>query len=448
MMMKRAPNSDGAELTACWLERAGQVLSKTINRGSSEKLNDASKSNRDDAFMDDKDDDVDVQQQLLEVKQLLEEAPVVMKSTSSLVPRSDRKDTAGATWTSDPVDATTTQVVEKHCSLAADSTSASSSPDSGQIQPPLSRKRERFRDSEQSLTEMDSAANNKKVKESSTDADCCEPQSLSQPQHLTTQQEQQPIALVKSDESKDDILDNKGEREKNASDSSNTPRRRGKWTSEEENYVTRIVHDFNEGYIDAPAGATLRSYLSEQLHCDPMRITKKFTGEACIGKRVYHPLQRTLDNASRIETAQKELKQLREAWKCRLQQQKQEAAAAAISKDDRAFGSTSLSAAYYRNLPEEIKITASWLDRASSILTETWHFNGAGDAAAGGASCSSSITTTTEKVSPKWYKVHLKQIQQLLSEAKLIQETSVKLPKLIESFTATIGGNEKNHSGL
>jgi len=60
--------------------------------------------------------------------------------------------------------------------------------------------------------------------------------------------------------------------------------RRGKWTLEEEAYVARVIKDFNSGYLDAPAGTTLRTYLSEKLHCDPMRITKKFTGEACIGK--------------------------------------------------------------------------------------------------------------------------------------------------------------------
>ena len=49
-------------------------------------------------------------------------------------------------------------------------------------------------------------------------------------------------------------------------------------------YVARAIQDFNNGYLKAPAGTTLRSYLSEKLNCDPMRITKKFTGDACIGK--------------------------------------------------------------------------------------------------------------------------------------------------------------------
>jgi hypothetical protein len=80
--------------------------------------------------------------------------------------------------------------------------------------------------------------------------------------------------------------------------------RRGKWTVEEEAYVARVIQDFNSGFLDAPAGTTLRTYLSEKLKCDPMRITKKFTGEACIGKRVFHPAVRSSSNASAIDRAQ------------------------------------------------------------------------------------------------------------------------------------------------
>ena len=54
--------------------------------------------------------------------------------------------------------------------------------------------------------------------------------------------------------------------------------RRGKWTPEEENFVERIVEDFNMGILDVPQGTTLRNFLSSVLNCDPMRITKKYTG--------------------------------------------------------------------------------------------------------------------------------------------------------------------------
>jgi hypothetical protein len=80
--------------------------------------------------------------------------------------------------------------------------------------------------------------------------------------------------------------------------------RRGKWTVEEEAYVARVIQDFNSGFLDAPAGTTLRTYLSDKLQCDPMRITKKFTGEACIGKRVFHPAVRCIANAAAIDKAQ------------------------------------------------------------------------------------------------------------------------------------------------
>ena len=82
------------------------------------------------------------------------------------------------------------------------------------------------------------------------------------------------------------------------------PLRRGKWTVEEEAFVARVIQDFNSGFLDAPAGTTLRTYLSEKLQCDPMRITKKFTGDACIGKRVFHPAVRSPSNASSIDKAQ------------------------------------------------------------------------------------------------------------------------------------------------
>lgn len=86
--------------------------------------------------------------------------------------------------------------------------------------------------------------------------------------------------------------------------SPHAPLRRGKWTMEEEAYVARVIQDFNSGFLSAPPGTTLRSYLSEKLHCDPMRITKKFTGDSCIGKRVFHPAVRCASNSITIDKAQ------------------------------------------------------------------------------------------------------------------------------------------------
>ena len=70
------------------------------------------------------------------------------------------------------------------------------------------------------------------------------------------------------------------------SSSNGSPLRRGKWMPEEEAYALAAICDFNSGYLDAPPATTLRTFLSEKLQCDPMRITKKFTGDASIGKKV------------------------------------------------------------------------------------------------------------------------------------------------------------------
>ena len=64
--------------------------------------------------------------------------------------------------------------------------------------------------------------------------------------------------------------------------------RRGKWTKEEEAYANNIIRDFQDGIINnAEIGITLRSLLADKLLCDPMRISKKFAGKACVGKQVY-----------------------------------------------------------------------------------------------------------------------------------------------------------------
>ena len=64
--------------------------------------------------------------------------------------------------------------------------------------------------------------------------------------------------------------------------------------------MERVIRDFNGGLLSAPPGTTLRGYLSERLNCDPMRITKKFTGDASIGKRVFHPREGATDAISRV----------------------------------------------------------------------------------------------------------------------------------------------------
>lgn len=60
--------------------------------------------------------------------------------------------------------------------------------------------------------------------------------------------------------------------------------RRGKWTSEEESYANRLIFEFKLGLLPLTDGTTLRTFLSKLLNCDPMRISKKFVGQNCIGK--------------------------------------------------------------------------------------------------------------------------------------------------------------------
>ena len=52
--------------------------------------------------------------------------------------------------------------------------------------------------------------------------------------------------------------------------------RKGKWTPEEEIYTRELIHHFEIGILPhVVEGTCLRVHLSEQLNCDPMRITKK-----------------------------------------------------------------------------------------------------------------------------------------------------------------------------
>jgi hypothetical protein len=64
--------------------------------------------------------------------------------------------------------------------------------------------------------------------------------------------------------------------------------RKGKWTVEEYEYTTRIIELFNGGLLELPEGVTLRAHLARKLSCDPMRITKKFSGASCLGNKVFH----------------------------------------------------------------------------------------------------------------------------------------------------------------
>lgn len=95
--------------------------------------------------------------------------------------------------------------------------------------------------------------------------------------------------------------------------------RKGKWTVEEEEYTTRIIHYFSNGILTLPEGLTLRAYLSQKLNCDPMRITKKYAGASCLGKRVYHLAERGENSGSEFEKAKLELAHKEKVFRARVE---------------------------------------------------------------------------------------------------------------------------------
>mmetsp|Transcript_9147 Transcript_9147/g.17223 ORF Transcript_9147/g.17223 Transcript_9147/m.17223 type:complete len:881 (+) Transcript_9147:381-3023(+) len=90
------------------------------------------------------------------------------------------------------------------------------------------------------------------------------------------------------------------------------PLRRGKWSAEEEAYANRLIMEFKAGLLPLTDGTTLRTFLSKLLNCDPMRISKKFVGNNCIGKQVFR--RRTADinrlTPEQIQQSRTELSEL------------------------------------------------------------------------------------------------------------------------------------------
>ena len=64
--------------------------------------------------------------------------------------------------------------------------------------------------------------------------------------------------------------------------------RRGKWSVEEEMYASALIEIFQSGHaiVNEKNGMTLRAFLSRKLHCDPMRISKKYKHKN-VGKIVF-----------------------------------------------------------------------------------------------------------------------------------------------------------------
>jgi len=88
------------------------------------------------------------------------------------------------------------------------------------------------------------------------------------------------------------------------------PLRRGKWTAEEETYANAIIEAFEQGTIQGcENGCTLRAYLSRRLHCQPMRISKKYARKS-IGKQVFLSRLNVVPGGSVISSNMETLKQL------------------------------------------------------------------------------------------------------------------------------------------
>ncbi|KAE8995486.1 hypothetical protein PF011_g16309 [Phytophthora fragariae] len=100
-----------------------------------------------------------------------------------------------------------------------------------------------------------------------------------------------------------------------AQQSSNPPTamRKGKWTAEESAYCDRLIEEFKKGNLPLAEGTTLRTFLSKLLNCDPMRISKKYTGDQCIGKIIF---RRREDEVSKddMENIRKDLAELEKTY--------------------------------------------------------------------------------------------------------------------------------------
>lgn len=72
--------------------------------------------------------------------------------------------------------------------------------------------------------------------------------------------------------------------------------------------------------LTLPEGATLRSYLADKLNCDPMRVTKKYAGASCLGRRAYHLRDRSQPTVAEIQLAKAELDILEQRFRLRVEE--------------------------------------------------------------------------------------------------------------------------------
>ncbi|KAF1777873.1 Zinc finger, RING/FYVE/PHD-type [Phytophthora cactorum] len=65
---------------------------------------------------------------------------------------------------------------------------------------------------------------------------------------------------------------------------SNSSVRKGKWSIDEHKYANLLMKQFKLGALPLADGLHLRVFMANMLQCDPLRVTKKYTGQA-IGKQ-------------------------------------------------------------------------------------------------------------------------------------------------------------------
>ncbi|RHY29679.1 hypothetical protein DYB32_004957 [Aphanomyces invadans] len=120
------------------------------------------------------------------------------------------------------------------------------------------------------------------------------------------------------------FLDNSYDQSSNTSMHS-AKMRKGKWTSEEAAYCDRLIEEFKHGNLPLAEGTTLRTFLSKLLNCDPMRISKKYTGNQCIGKIIFRRKSKE-PTKDEIETTRKQLAELERIYldRERMNQQRRE----------------------------------------------------------------------------------------------------------------------------
>ncbi|OWZ19243.1 hypothetical protein PHMEG_0006542 [Phytophthora megakarya] len=145
------------------------------------------------------------------------------------------------------------------------------------------------------------------------------------PRRLMTQQYAAPMQSVDTSypvDSKTHVLDGSSHNAattppaaSEATQAANPPTamRKGKWTAEESAYCDRLIEEFKKGNLPLAEGTTLRTFLSKLLNCDPMRISKKYTGDQCIGKIIF---RRREDEVSKedMESIRKDLAELEKTY--------------------------------------------------------------------------------------------------------------------------------------